>query len=449
MEETSINPSAELSSAPLPQGWITRRQALGYGAAAAAGVSGTLAAVWYLGRPATPPPASPAGPGPIADADSAVFAGDAPTGQLWELWQARGWAKEGYHYRKVGRNVQCKICPNHCRLKPGDRSHCRNRINKDGTLYTLAYSNPCALHVDPIEKKPLFHFLPASRSFSLATAGCVFRCLNCQNWDISQRKPEETKDPRGPELRLKPNAALNPQDIPRLSLFPEDVVARAQAASCQSIAYTYSEPIAFYEYTYDTCKAARAKKIKNVLVTCGYFMEESLADLAQYLDAAHVDLKGFDEDTYQKLNSGRLQPVLNTLLTLKRLGVWFEVINLVVPTYTDNLETIKRMCGWLVKNLGPDYPLHFSRFYPMHKLTYLSPTPVDVLLQARLAAMAEGLHYVYVGNVPGQPDVQNTICPTCKKAVVERNVFTVTGLHLKDGKCGFCDAKIAGVWSAT
>jgi len=420
-----------------PERKITRRQVLKYGLGAAMGIGIGGGLLWRLSRGPEPTPSEAAG----------VFKQDAPSQKLWDLWLKRGWVKEARHYLKLGRNVQCRLCPNHCLLEDGDRSHCRNKINRGGTLYTLAYADPCALHVDPIEKKPLFHFLPGSRSFSLATAGCVFRCLNCQNWDISQRKPEETKDATGEELRLTATApSIGAGNMGRLSLFPDDVAALAAAASCASIAYTYSEPVAYYEYAQDTCKAARQKKIRNVLVTCGYIEEQPLRDLAQYVDGAHVDLKGFDEATYRQLNTGSLQPVLNTLKTLKSMGVWVEVVNLVVPTYTDKIETIKRMCSWLLENLGPDAPLHFSRFMPMHKLTYLPPTPVDILLLARQEAMAAGLRYVYVGNVPGQAEVENTFCPNCRKAVLERNIFSVTGANLDAGKCKFCRTAIAGVW---
>ena len=401
-------------------GGISRRAAIGLGAAAVVGLAGAaslfdLFSGWRE-----------------SEAPAGVFKGDAPSGELWELWQKRGWVKEGRHYLKLGRNVQCKVCPNNCILEPGDRSHCRNKVNRDGTLYTLVYGNPCTFHVDPVEKKPLFHFLPGTLSFSLATSGCVFRCLNCQNWEISQKKPEETKDPL--------------EQMSRLSLFPEDVVSVTEALGCPSISYTYSEPVAFYEYTQDTCKAARDRKLKNIVVSCGSIEDRAARDLYQFVDAAHVDLKGFDEDTYQKLNSGKLQPILNLLKTLKELGVWVEIINLVVPTYTDNLDTIRRMCGWIAKELGPDRPLHFSRFHPEHKLTHLAPTPVETLVKARDSARAEGLDYVYIGNVPGLEGVETTWCPNCKKAVIERDIFAVTRMNLTDGKCNFCGTKIAGVW---
>jgi len=378
-----------------------------------------------------------------------IFRGDAPRDDLWALWQQRGWAKEGRHYLKLGRNVQCKICPNNCILEPGDRSHCRNRINRNGTLYTLAYANPCSMHIDPVEKKPLYHFHPGSRSFSLATAGCVLRCLNCQNWEISQKKPEETKDARGPEFRLGPANAntFYGGDIARISLFPDDLAALAKTAGCLSISYTYSEPIAYYEYTEDSCKSARALGVKNILVTGGSIEEPPLRDLARNVDAAHVDLKGFDDAIYRKLNSGKLQTILNTITTLKKLGVWIEIINLIVPTYTDDLAAIRRMCDWLAANAGADTPLHFSRFHPQHKLTHLPPTPVETLLRARDIARAAGLRYVYVGNVAGVRDIATTFCPGCKQPVIERDIFAVTVNKLADGKCPACQTKIAGVWN--
>jgi pyruvate formate lyase activating enzyme len=423
-----------------PTGLLTRRRALACGAAGFAGLGlnsygGWLDRLLNLGE---------------SEAPADVFKGDAPSDKVWELWRQRGWVKEASHYLKLDRNVQCKICPNNCLLTPGDRSHCRNRINRDGTLYTMAYGNPCTFHVDPVEKKPLFHFLPGSSTFSLATSGCVFRCLNCQNWEISQKKPEETKNPRGPAFRLRPPLpeSITYDELERLSLFPEDVVAVAAALRCPSIAYTYSEPTAYYEYASDTCRLAREHGLKNIIVTCGSIEDRPLRDLAPFVDAAHVDLKGYDDAVYHKLNSGKLQPILDTLKTYHELGVWFEVINLIVPTYTDNLDMIKRMCGWLVENLGPDRPLHFSRFQPQHKLEHLPPTPVEILVKARDVARAAGLRYVYIGNVRGVPDAENTFCPNCRRVVIERDVFAVTRFDLADGKCRYCHRPIAGVWRA-
>jgi pyruvate formate lyase activating enzyme len=431
MKSKVQSPESKVRSAGL-----SRRAAIRLGAAGAVGLAGTVSFFDFFTKWRE------------SEAPAEIFKGDAPAGELWELWQKRGWVKEARHYLKLGRNVQCKVCPNNCILEPGDRSHCRNKVNRDGTLYTLVYGNPCTFHVDPVEKKPLFHFMPGSKTFSLATSGCVFRCLNCQNWEISQKKPEETKDPHGEELRLKPPLpeGLTLEQMSRLSLFPEDVVAVTGALGCPSISYTYSEPTAFYEYTQDCCKAARARKLKNIVVTCGSIEERPARDLYQFVDAAHVDLKGFDEDVYKKLNAGKLAAILATLKVLKDLGVWVEIINLIVPTYTDNLDTIRRMCGWIVKEVGPDQPLHFSRFHPQHKLAHLTPTPVETLVKARDAARTEGLYYVYIGNVPGLEGAQTTWCPNCKKSIVERDIFAVTRLDVTGGKCRFCGTKIAGVW---
>lgn len=436
MEKTSSTSLSREEPLPVRAGF-TRREAIAYGAV---GLLGLTAAGEWLGRWLRSAKGGDIG---------TVFRGDAPSAEVFALWQQRGWVKEAYHYLKLDRNVQCKLCPNNCLLEPGDRSHCRNKINKDGTLYTLAYGNPCAFHVDPVEKKPLYHFLPGSASFSIATSGCVFRCLNCQNWDISQRKPEETKDPRGPELRLRPPLpnALSLAEVRRASMFPEDVVAIARDTRSASISYTYSEPTAFYEYCYDTCRLARSSGLRNVLVSCGSMEERPLRDLAQYVDAAHVDLKGFDDTVYQQLNSGRLQPVLNTMKILRQMGVWIEVVNLIVPTYTDKLDVIGRMCDWLVKNLGPDTPLHFSRFHPQHKLEALPPTPVGILQQAQAIGRAAGLRYVYIGNVPGLADAGTTYCPSCRQPLIERNIFAVTANRLDAGHCPHCRAKIAGVWT--
>ena len=388
----------------------------------------------------------------VADAvrSTDVFKNDAPRGPLWELWRKRGWVREARHYLKLGASVRCKLCPNECLLEPDDRGRCRNKVNKEGTLYTLAYGNPCSLNLDPIEKKPLLHFLPGTSVFSFAASGCGFRCLNCQNWEISQQRPEDVKDPHGDPLRLTPERldSLSLTDLNRMSMFPDDAVALAEYLESPSIAYTYSEPTSWFEYMIATARSARAKGIKNVWVTCGYIQEEPLAELAAVLDAANVDLKGFDPAVYRKLNSSKLEPILNTLKTLHRENVWLEVTNLVVPTYTDKPDDIRRMCDWLVENLGPGYPLHFSRFHPQHKLTHLPPTPVDVLLEARSIARQCGLHHVYVGNVRGVDDVETTFCPHCGARLVERAMYRVSPVHLENGRCASCGSTIAGVWSA-
>ncbi len=335
------------------------------------------------------------------------------------------WSREGYHYITLGENVQCQVCPNECILREGVRSVCRNKMNYKGTLYTLAYGNPCAVHIDPVEKKPLFHFLPSTSAFSIATAGCNFRCLNCQNWEISQKSPEETQN---------------------VELFPEQVVEQAEKSGCSSIAYTYSEPTAWYEYMYDTSRIARMKGINNLWITNGSMNEIPLRDLCQYLDAANVDVKSFREEIYNELNAGKLQPVLDTLRILKEEGVWFEVTNLVVPTWTDDVEMAREMCVWLYDNVGPDYPLHISRFSPAYKLLNLPPTPVETLREIQKVARDEGLHYVYIGNVPGEGE--DTYCPHCERLIVGRKGFFVTEMHVKEGSCEYCGQEIKGVWNS-
>lgn len=350
---------------------------------------------------------------------SNIFPASAPE----KLWK---WSKEALYYKKIDSTVQCQLCPFECTLEKDDRGICRTRVNKNGKLYSLAYGNPCSAHVDPIEKKPLFHFLPETQIFSIATAGCNLRCLNCQNWQISQFQPEETNN---------------------IDLMPEKVIAATKQNNCQSIAYTYSEPIIFYEYMYDTSKLAKKQGLKNVMVTAGYINEKPFRDLCKVIDAANIDLKGFKESIYTKLNGAELKPILNTLKIAKEEKIWFEITNLIVPNWTDNLEMIREMSQWLYKNKLHNYPLHFSRFSPMYKLTHLPPTPVSTLKQARKIAMDEGIKFVYIGNVPGT-DAENTYCPKCKKTVIGRKGYTITENNLNNGTCKFCGEKIAGVWKA-
>jgi pyruvate formate lyase activating enzyme len=346
-----------------------------------------------------------------------VFKNDAPK----ELWK---WSIEGFHYTTNGTDVQCTVCPNRCYLRPGDRSVCRSKVNMGGKLYSLAYGNACAVHVDPIEKKPLNHFHPATWVFSIAAAGCNFRCLNCQNWEISQRKPEE---------------------VHHYELFPADVVRVTREKNIPSIAYTYSEATTYYEYMYDTARLARQAGLKNVYVSNGYINRKPLEELADYLDAANIDLKSFEDGIYRRLNGGRLQPVLDTLKLLHEKGVWFEITSLVVPGYVDKPDMIKRMCGWILKELGPDYPLHFSRFMPLYKLNRLPATPVKTLEFLRDIAIKEGIHYVYLGNVPGHEGC-HTYCHNCHKVLIKRLGYNIDAFNIQGGRCTFCNTPIPGRW---
>jgi pyruvate formate lyase activating enzyme len=336
------------------------------------------------------------------------------------------WSKEAMFQVETPRGIRCQICPNECTLGEGEMSDCHNRKVYNGKLYTIAYGNPCAIHIDPIEKKPLYHFQPGSSAYSIATAGCNLACLNCQNWTISQSSPEQTEN---------------------YDLMPDKVVEQALRYKCTSIAYTYSEPITFYEYTFDTGKLARDAGLKNVLVSAGYIHQEPLLNLCRVTDAANIDLKSMEDSIYLKLNAGKLEPVLNCLKTMKDEGVWLEITNLVVPSWTDDLEMIKRMCQWLVSNGFDDTPLHFSRFHPQYKLQRLPETPVKTLENARTIAMAEGLKYVYIGNVPGDPST-NTRCPKCNEIVVERSGYTIKkNLVSGDSCCPNCGTRIPGVWN--
>ena len=338
-----------------------------------------------------------------------------------KLWK---WSKEGLFWSPTPRGPKCLICPNECVIKEGETGTCHNRVNHEGKIYTIAYGDPCTVNVDPIEKKPLHHFLPGSKAFSIATAGCNLACLNCQNWTISQTSPKETRN---------------------YDLMPDKVVAEAIANSCPSVAYTYSEPISFYEYTLDTAKLARQQGIKNILITAGYINEEPLRNLCKYIDAANVNLKSFSNDIYLKLNAGALQPILNTLKIMAEVGVWLEITNLIVPGWTDDSEMIKRMCNWLAENGFANYPLHFIRFHPDYKLTQLSSTPIGVLTKAHEIALASGMKYVYIGNVPGT-NAENTICPKCHEIVIERKGFSILQKNLEKGACKKCGEKISGVW---
>jgi pyruvate formate lyase activating enzyme len=334
-------------------------------------------------------------------------------------------------YRKVAmfqeesaRGTMCRICPNECVLKEGEVSKCNNRKVYRSILYTMAYGNPCSVAIDPVEKKPLYHFHPGSRAFSIATAGCNLVCLNCQNWTISQTSPDKTRN---------------------AEMMPEVVVDECVKAGCQSIAYTYSEPTTFYEYAFDTATIARKRGIKNIFKSNGYINPEPLKKLCEVIDAANIDLKAITESTYLKLSGGKLQPVLDSLKIYRDMGVWLEITNLVIPAWTDKTDEIRKMCKWLSDNGFDSVPLHFSRFYPMYKLEQLPPTPVDLLNNAALIAREEGLKYVYTGNAPGS-EIADTKCPSCGTVVVKRQGFRVVSNTIKNGNCPECSKKVDGIW---
>jgi pyruvate formate lyase activating enzyme len=335
-------------------------------------------------------------------------------------------------YRKIAmfqedtaRGIMCRICPNECVLKEGETSKCNNRRVYKSKLYTMAYGNPCSVNVDPIEKKPLYHFFPGSRAFSIATAGCNLVCLNCQNWTISQTSPDKTR-----------NAELP----------PKQVVEEAKKNNCISIAYTYSEPTTFYEYALETATIAKSEGIKNIFKSNGYINPEPLKKICSVIDAANIDLKAITESTYLKLTGGKLQPVLDSLKVYLEMGVWLEITNLVIPTWTDNLDEIRKMCKWLTQNGFSETPLHLSRFYPLYKLDQLPPTPVDILNKAANIATGEGLKFVYTGNVPGN-EISNTKCSSCGAVVVERQGYRIVTNKIKNGHCSECGKRVPGIWS--
>ena len=335
--------------------------------------------------------------------------------------------KEALYYTKFDDSaVQCRLCPRQCAIPEGKRGFCGVRENRGGMLYTLSYAKPVSMNDrDPIEKKPLFHFLPGTRTFSIATAGCNLKCKFCQNWEISQKRPEE---------------------VEYACLEPGELAARAKESGCPTVAYTYTEPTIFYEYMLETAKLAKSDGLKNIMHSNGYISDEPLRQLAKYLDAANIDLKGFTDEFYSRFTEGTLQPVLDTLKALRQEGVHIEITSLIIAGFNDDPDNITKMCVWIKDNLGPDTPLHFSRAFPMYKLTSINPTPVETLEKARQIAMDCGLKYVYIGNVAGHPG-ENTYCPKCKKMIIERRGYFVLADDAAGGKCRFCGEEIAGVWN--
>ena len=333
-------------------------------------------------------------------------------------------AEARYYEKLPHRKIKCKLCPRECVIDDRERGYCGVRENRGGTYYTLVHSRVCAANIDPIEKKPFFHFHPGSLAFSIATAGCNVNCKMCQNWDISQARPEQVRA----------------QYLP-----PRELAEVARRNNCASVAYTYSEPVIFYEYMVDSAEAARAAGLKNAVVTGGYIQREPLLALAKRVDAIKVDLKGYSEKFYKEVVNGELKPVLDGLVTMRKLGMWNEIVYLVIPTLNDTDEQFKGLARWVKANLGLDVPVHFTRFHPEYLLKNLPPTPLQSLERAKAIADAEGLHYVYIGNVPGHP-AENTYCPKCRRMLVERAGFTVKSMEIRKGKCRFCHEPVAGVW---
>jgi pyruvate formate lyase activating enzyme len=334
------------------------------------------------------------------------------------LHEARWWELEA-----DGR-VHCFLCPRHCRLHSGQAGFCFIRTNHNGKLYSLGYGAPAALQVDPIEKKPLNHFLPGTKVFSMGTAGCNMGCFFCQNWDISKSHQDQ----------------VNSQPVS-----PEDVPLLAQRYGCDSVAFTYNEPTIWGEYVIDICKAARRAGLKTVMVTNGYITREAFHDIYDHIDAANVDLKAFTENFYGKITLTHLEPVLETLQWLKsETSVWVEITNLMIPTLNDDPAETRKLADWILNNLGPDVPLHFTAFHPDFKLQNKPRTPPQTLHRARRIALEAGLHYVYEGNIFSEAG--NTYCPDCGTAVILRSWHDVLENTLREGNCPNCGCSVPGVW---
>ncbi len=334
---------------------------------------------------------------------------------------------EAKFYEKLAyKKIKCKLCPRECVIDESERGYCGVRENRGGTYYSLVHSRVCTAHVDPIEKKPLFHFHPGTLAFSVATAGCNVNCKMCQNWEISQVRPEQVRSTYVP---------------------PANLAALARKYQCPSIAFTYSEPVVFFEYVMDSTEAAHAAGVKTVVISGGYIHRDPLVKWTGAVDAIKVDLKGFSEKFYKEVVNGELKPILETLVTIRKQGTWTEIVYLVIPTLNDSDAEFKALARWMKSDLGLDVPVHFTRFHPEYLLTNLPPTSVETLERAKAIADAEGLHYVYIGNVPGHP-AESTYCPKCRRKVIERLGFTITQTHLKNGKCEYCRQAIPGVWGA-
>jgi pyruvate formate lyase activating enzyme len=334
------------------------------------------------------------------------------------LHEGRWWEPE------ADERVHCFLCPRHCHIRPGQTGFCFIRVNEGGKLYSLGYGSPAALQIDPIEKKPLSHFLPGTRVFSMGTAGCNMGCFFCQNWDISKSRSDQVHSQH-----------VSPEDVPLLAL----------RYGCDSIAFTYNEPTIWGEYVLDICREAKKHGLKTVMVTNGYITREAFHDIYDHIDAANVDLKAFTENFYGKITLTHLQPVLDTLGWLrKETNVWFEITNLMIPTLNDDSGETRKLAEWILTHLGPDVPLHFTAFHPDFKLQDKPPTPPETLHRARAIAREMGLRYVYEGNI--YSDGANTYCPKCSEVLIRRSWHKVLENHLKKGACPSCGLKIPGVW---
>lgn len=342
-----------------------------------------------------------------------------------------GWREAEYYHKLGNGRVQCTLCPcspitrSHGVLQDGATCVCHVRTNVDGKLYVTNYGRAASLHLDPIEKNPTYHFLPGAQVLAVSAPGCTLGCKCCQNWQMSQAETNEIRTVDAP---------------------PEEIVRRALAEKRRAITYTYTDAAAFFEYARDTAKLGRSRGLANTMVTGGYINPQPLAQLCRYIDAFSVSVKGFSDEYYRENCRGLLGTVLEAMKTIKAQGRWLEVVVLVIPTMSDDMGKIKWMTGWVRDNLGPDTPVHFSRFWPAYQLKNLPQTPISTLERARNIALGEGLKFAYIGNLPGHEGA-NTYCPRCKKALVRRVGFRIIENNLNGGKCKFCGAGIPGRWA--
>ncbi len=321
--------------------------------------------------------------------------------------------------------IQCELCPKRCVVTPNRRGYCGVRENQNGDYKTLIYGRLTAINNDPIEKKPLFHFLPGTLALSVSTSGCNVKCKFCQNWNLSQSKPE---------------------DLNFSYIAPDQLVKMAQQHQIPSIAYTYNEPTIFTEYIIDTATIGKEQGVRSVNISNGYINKAPLKDLCQVLDAIKVDFKAYSDNFYRDIVAGSLSPVLDTMVEIKSQGIWLEMVNLIIPTLNDDRAEITQMCKWITTNLGPDVPLHFTRFHPQYLLKNLPPTPVKTLETAYKIAKDSGINYVYIGNVPGHT-YENTVCPSCNSNLIIRKGYFIIQNRIQDGKCPDCSTIIPGIWS--
>lgn len=330
--------------------------------------------------------------------------------------------KKARYYRILdGKTVECQLCPHQCRVANLERGTCGVRENREGEYRTLVYGNLCSINVDPIEKKPLYHYHPRTRALSVATAGCNFFCRFCQNWEISQKRPEQVKS---------------------TYISPQRLVTLAGQKNCGAIAHTYTEPVVFTEYVVDCARLGKERNIPNVMISNGFINEKPLRDLCRYLGAIKIDLKAFTEDFYRDRCSGSLRPVLDTLVRLREEGIWFEIVDLIIPGLNDTVEEIRQMSRWIYRELGPDVPLHFSRYYPTFMMKNIPPTPKKTLLDLRKAAVDSGIRFVYIGNI--LTDYAHTYCPSCGERLIERYGYHTRITGLNSGACGKCGEIIPG-----